>query len=196
MKGSIEMLKTGLWGAIALAVIIGGHGAQAQTPIPPSPKDFVMAASQSDQYEILAARVASVQGQDPRVRTFAQEMIQEHTRLAEDLSKAATASGLPPPEPRYVERPGDAAKQPAKCSGAGFRQDLCSSAGTGARASRRGRGELCDGRIGSEPSKGGAIRSAFYSGSLEKGAAATRRCRRILSLGVDVLATRGLKDQT
>jgi hypothetical protein len=36
-------------------VIIGVHGAQAQTPIPPSPKDFVMAESQSDQYEVLAA---------------------------------------------------------------------------------------------------------------------------------------------
>ena len=93
------MAKSRLWGAIALAVIVGGHGAQAQTSIPPSPKDFVMAASQSDQYEILAARVAAVQGQDPRVRTFAQEMIQEHTRLAEDLSKAAAASGLRPPEP-------------------------------------------------------------------------------------------------
>ena len=93
------MLKTGLWGAMALAVIVGGHGAQAQTPIPPSPKDFVLAASQNDQYEVLAASVASVQGQDRRVRTFAQEMIQEHTRLAEDLRKAAAASGLPSPEP-------------------------------------------------------------------------------------------------
>jgi putative membrane protein len=98
-QGKDEMRKTGLWGAIALAVIIGGHEAQAQTPIPPSPKDFVMAASQSDQYEVLAARVASLQGQDPRVRTFAQEMIEGHTRLAEDLRKAAGASGLPPPEP-------------------------------------------------------------------------------------------------
>jgi predicted outer membrane protein len=69
-------------------VIIGVHGAQAQTPIPPSPKDFVMAESQSDQYEVLAASVASVQGQDRRVRTFAQEMIQEHTRIVEDLRKS------------------------------------------------------------------------------------------------------------
>jgi putative membrane protein len=88
-----------LRGAIALAVIIGGRGAQAQTPIPPSPKDFVMAASQSDQYEILAASVASVQGQDPRVRLFAQDMIREHTRLTENLRKAASASGLPPLAP-------------------------------------------------------------------------------------------------
>jgi putative membrane protein len=98
MKGRIGMSTIGLWVAIALAVTIGGHGAQAQTPIPPSPKDFVMAASQSDQYEIMAARLASVQGQDPRVRAFAQEMIQDHTRLSEELSKAATAAGLPPPK--------------------------------------------------------------------------------------------------
>jgi putative membrane protein len=98
MKGRIEMAAIGLWVAIPLAVIIGGHGAQAQTPISPSPQDFVVAASESDQYEIMAARLASVQGQDPRVRAFAQEMIQDHTRLSEELSKAATAAGLPPPE--------------------------------------------------------------------------------------------------
>jgi putative membrane protein len=95
----IEMSKAGFLGAIALAAIIGGHGAHAQTPIPPSPKDFVMAASQSDQYEVFAANVAALQGQDPRVRTFAQQMIAEHTRLAEDIRRAAMASGMPPPEP-------------------------------------------------------------------------------------------------
>jgi putative membrane protein len=98
MKRRIEMATSGLWVATALDVIIGGHGAQAQTPIPPSPRVFVIAPSQSDQYAIMAAHVASGQGQDPRVRTFAQEMIQDHTRLSEELSKAATASGLPPPE--------------------------------------------------------------------------------------------------
>ena len=92
------MSKIRVWAAFVLAVIVGGHGARAQTPIPPSPKDFVMAASQSNQYEILAARVASVQSQDPRVRTFAQKMIQEHTRLSQDLRNAAVASGLPAPD--------------------------------------------------------------------------------------------------
>ena len=98
MKGRIGMSKTGFWGAIALAAIVGSYGAQAQTPIPPSPKDFVTAASQSDQYEILAARVALVSGQDPRVRTYAQAMIHDHTHLSEGLREAAAASGLPPPE--------------------------------------------------------------------------------------------------
>ena len=93
------MSRTGLWGAAALVVMIGGHGAQAQTPMPPSPKDFVMAVSQSDQYEILAATVATIEGQDARVRTFAQKMIRDHIGMREDLSRAAEAAGLTPPAP-------------------------------------------------------------------------------------------------
>ena len=93
------MAQTAPWGWIALAVLLQGRAAGAQTPIPPSPKDFVMAAAQSDRYEVLAASVALVQGQDPRVRTFAEEMIRDHTRLAEDLRQAALVSGLPPPTP-------------------------------------------------------------------------------------------------
>jgi putative membrane protein len=80
-------------------MLVGGHGAQAQTPIPPAPKDFVMTASQGDHYEMLAAQVAVVQGQDPRVRTFAQKMLEDHARLSEALRQAAIASQLPTPEP-------------------------------------------------------------------------------------------------
>ncbi len=93
------MTKTGQRAAFAVAIIIGGQAAQAQTPIPPSPKDFAMAAAQSDQYEILAAHVAEVQGENPRVRTFAKEMIKDHTRLATELRQAAAAAGLPPVPP-------------------------------------------------------------------------------------------------
>ncbi|MBV8895247.1 MAG: DUF4142 domain-containing protein [Acidobacteriaceae bacterium] len=93
------MSKSGLKVVIALTGILGMGETQAQTPRPPSPKDFVLAVSQNDQYEVLAGRVASVQGQDPRVRTFAQDMIQDHARLADDMSKAARSSGLAPPEP-------------------------------------------------------------------------------------------------
>ncbi len=91
------MSKTALWTAIALALAVDCRGAQAQTPIPPSPKDFALATLQSDQYEILAAHVAEVQGQDPRVQAFAKDMIQDHTRLTGDLRQAALASGLQAP---------------------------------------------------------------------------------------------------
>ena len=92
------MSKTALWTAIVLACAVDGRGAQAQTPIPPSPRDFVLAASQSDRYEILAAHVAKVQGRDPRVQAFATDMIRDHTRLTEDLRQAALASGLQAPD--------------------------------------------------------------------------------------------------
>jgi putative membrane protein len=58
-----------------------------------------MDASQSDKYEIEAARVAEVEGRDPRVRSFAQQMIVDHARLDEDLRRAAAASGMSPPQP-------------------------------------------------------------------------------------------------
>lgn len=93
------MAKTRPWRWLALALILQGSAARAQTPIPPSPDNFVMAASQSDRYEVLAATVALVEGQDPRVRAFAEGMIRDHTRLAEELRQAALASGLPPPKP-------------------------------------------------------------------------------------------------
>jgi putative membrane protein len=84
-------------GAIALVLATMCVGAAAQTPIPPSPQDFVTAASQSDHYEILAAQLAQVQGHDERVRAFAQRMIQDHTRLAEDLRRAAETAKLTAP---------------------------------------------------------------------------------------------------
>ena len=93
------MSKSVLWtaSALAFASAVACQGAGAQTPIPPSPRDFVMAASQSDHYEILAAHVAGAQGQDPRVQAFAKEMIREHMRSSEDLRHAALASGLQAP---------------------------------------------------------------------------------------------------
>ena len=93
------MSKICRWAAMSLTMIVGGHVAQAQTPIPPSPKDFAMAVSESDRYEVLAVDLATVQSQDPRVRTFAQDMIRDHTRLAEALRQAIGASGLAQPEP-------------------------------------------------------------------------------------------------
>ncbi len=95
--GTIKISKIGLLGTVVFASIMASHETQAQTAITPSPKDFVSAVAQSDQYEILAANIAKVQSQDPRVVAFAQEMVQDHTRLSVELHQAAMASGLPAP---------------------------------------------------------------------------------------------------
>ena len=93
------MRDVGLRAAVVLALALGSGGAMAQTVIPPSPPDFALAASQSDHYEMLAAQVALVQGEDPRVRAFAGTMLRDHARTAADLRQAAVAAGLPPLPP-------------------------------------------------------------------------------------------------
>jgi putative membrane protein len=82
---------------VALAVSLGALGAAAQAPIPPNAPDFAMAAAQSDAYEIQAAHLALAQTQNVRVRSFAQTMIDDHTRTSASLRRAAMASHLPPP---------------------------------------------------------------------------------------------------
>lgn len=93
----MKMSRTGLWRPLAV-MMIASQSAHAQTPVPPSPKDFVMAAVQSDQYEILAGNVAVAQSHDPRVLKFAQDMIHDHSRLSDDWRHAAMASGLEAPD--------------------------------------------------------------------------------------------------
>jgi putative membrane protein len=56
-----------------------------------------MSAAQSDQYEIVAAQDALTQSQNPRIKAFAQEMIEAHTRTTEALKQAVSASGMMPP---------------------------------------------------------------------------------------------------
>ena len=86
----------GLAGALSLGI---ASVAAAQTAIPPSAPDFAMSAAQSDQYEIVAAQDALAQSQNPRIKAFAQEMIDAHMRTTEALKAAVTASGMMPPPP-------------------------------------------------------------------------------------------------
>jgi putative membrane protein len=89
----------GILAGAALVTALGTTGAGAQTPIPPSAPDFAMSAAQSDAYEIAAAQDALTQSQNPQVRAFAQEMIQDHAQTSESLRRAALAAGLAPPPP-------------------------------------------------------------------------------------------------
>lgn len=91
------MLKIATSVALIAASVTTGGIARAQTPIPPSPQDFVLAAAQSDQYEIMAGHLAEVQGQDPRIKTFAQQMIRDHMQMTQEVRQAAMASKLQPP---------------------------------------------------------------------------------------------------
>lgn len=88
---------------LALALLSGGAAIArpptGQTPKPPATIDFVTAAQQSDQYEMLSSRIALIASQNPAVRGFAQQMIGDHAGTSQSLRQAATRSGLTPPPP-------------------------------------------------------------------------------------------------
>ncbi len=86
-----------LLAAAVLATAGAAQPSMAQPPMPMRTRDFVQTAAASDHYEILAGQVAVVESQNPQVRAFAQQMIQDHTRISQALRQATTASGMPPP---------------------------------------------------------------------------------------------------
>jgi putative membrane protein len=83
--------------ALGISVMFAMKSPASAQGNPPSPEDFAMASAQSDAYEIAAGRVAEAEAQDSRVREFAKQMIQDHTKTSEALKAAVSKSGLPPP---------------------------------------------------------------------------------------------------
>ena len=59
----------------------------------------MLMASQSNQYEIMAATVAAAQSRDQRVRKFAEAMINDHAHSRDSLGKAVIASNKSLPAP-------------------------------------------------------------------------------------------------
>lgn len=80
--------------------------ATAQTPPPPPPAEakttaapYVMAAGQSDMYEINSSQVALEKSQNAGVRRFADMLIKHHQKTTAATMKAATKAGMTPPAP-------------------------------------------------------------------------------------------------
>ena len=71
--------------------------AVAQDPGSRPTREFVQAAGQSDQFEILEGETALAQSTDPQVRDFAQQMIKAHGDTSRALEQATQKSGLKPP---------------------------------------------------------------------------------------------------
>ena len=93
---------------IALALLLTGTSmaASAQTPPPPPPAEartqaapYVMAAGQSDLYEINSSQIAVQKTRTPAVRSFANMLIKHHQKTTAATMKAAGKAGLNPPAP-------------------------------------------------------------------------------------------------
>jgi putative membrane protein len=67
-------------------------GVNSVMGVAPKTEDFVTEAAASDMFEIESSKLAVERSQDPATKTFAQQMISDHTRTSEEL-KALVSGG-------------------------------------------------------------------------------------------------------
>ena len=98
-----------LGGALVLAACASRP---AEPPMPPAPAHdpndplfapgFLAQAASGDQFEIQSSQLALSASSNPAVRSFANQMIADHTRLSQTLAAAATSAGITPPPPALL----------------------------------------------------------------------------------------------
>jgi putative membrane protein len=91
MNLSLRLASALLAGALSLPALAAADPGSRQT------REFVQAAGNSDSFEILEAHTALAQSTNPDVRTFAQHMLEDHSRTRAALADAAARAGLTPP---------------------------------------------------------------------------------------------------
>ena len=93
----MTMLK--LMGAAALATGLALPAvAQMSTMPTPSPTEFVMKAGASDKFEISEAKLM-MNSKNADIRSFANQMVSDHTKSTNMVKMAATQDGLTPMPP-------------------------------------------------------------------------------------------------
>jgi len=91
---------------IALAFAGIAAPALAQTPPPPPPAEarvqavpYVMAAGQSDLYEINSSQIAMQKSQNAAIRRYADMLVKHHQKTTAATVAAARKAGMTPPAP-------------------------------------------------------------------------------------------------
>ena len=94
LGGCNTMGADGSAGASASA---SGMGAMPADMTPSRAAAYVEIAASSDMYEIQSSQLALSQAQNAAIRSFAQMMVTDHTNTTQQLSAAASASGVSVP---------------------------------------------------------------------------------------------------
>ena len=81
-------------GGASMVILASAAMAAALEPGSVQSRTFVEAAAHSDNFEILAAESALAESRDPRVRSFAQEMVDAHLQTTRELAEATGRAGL------------------------------------------------------------------------------------------------------
>lgn len=104
--------------ATAAAADPTSPAAAADPTSPLSPPGYMSMAASSDMFEIESSRLALQQSQNPQVQSFAQTMIDHHTRTSQEMPQVAQSAGLTPPPPQMLP-PHQAALDRIRAAGPG-----------------------------------------------------------------------------
>lgn len=77
--------------------------AEAEAPPATTAGGFVTRAAMSDMFEIESSRLALERSQSPAIKTYAQRMIDEHTRMSNEMLATVAQAGLPATPPRVLD---------------------------------------------------------------------------------------------
>jgi putative membrane protein len=77
--------------------------AEAEAPAATTAGGFVTRAALSDLYEIQSSRLALERSQTPAIRAYAQRMIDEHTRMSNEMGAAIAQAGLNASPPTVLD---------------------------------------------------------------------------------------------
>ena len=80
--------------ALGCATLVGGTAVKAQGA--DQDKQFLMTASQSDYTEMTFSKLALQKSTNPQVKTYAQKMIDDHTKLEAQMKPFADQMGVTP----------------------------------------------------------------------------------------------------
>src|SRR5437763_80277 len=83
--------------ASTVALVLGlcaGTAAQAQNAQRISATEYVQKSAISDEFEIESSKLALQKAQDPAIKSFAQEMVDDHTAATNKLKEAAKTAKI------------------------------------------------------------------------------------------------------
>ncbi len=102
-KALITGLAIGL--VISLTAAVSVAQAQEQSPLSHSDKSFMKDAAQAGAAEIEASKLAETKAKNAETKTFAEQMVSDHTKVADDLQQLADSKHVElPTKPSITQK--------------------------------------------------------------------------------------------
>lgn len=119
------------WGQQATAPAARASGETKVPAMPRTDANFMKQAAENGHAEVEASKLALTKATNPEVKKFAQQMVDDHTKVGEELMALASAKGVElPKEPSLVQK--GKAKLLDAADGAKFDQRYVASMGVDA----------------------------------------------------------------